>query len=83
MSVSASDAFSAIRFIFSVVSKARAYLLTVSMPKLIQFQVKDNREELSSLATRLQHILLSLEDSRTRNLIQSQEYTDALTAFYE
>ncbi|KAF8161676.1 hypothetical protein B0H34DRAFT_796422 [Crassisporium funariophilum] len=66
MSVSAADAFAAIRFINSVVSK-----------------VKENREEIQRLASRLEYILLSLEDSRQRDVLQTAEYTDALTVLYD
>ncbi|KAF8162859.1 hypothetical protein B0H34DRAFT_794627 [Crassisporium funariophilum] len=65
MSVSAADAFAAIKFIHTVVTK-----------------VKDNREEIHRLAGRLEYILLSLEDSRECDVLQAEEYNDALTVLF-
>jgi hypothetical protein len=42
-----------------------------------------NRAELLRLAARLEHILLSLEDSKQRDVIHLPEYNDALTALFE
>ncbi|KAJ7766097.1 hypothetical protein B0H16DRAFT_1717325 [Mycena metata] len=42
-------------------------------------KVKDNNEELRRLSIRLQCLLLALEESRTRDVLNSSEYEDALT----
>ncbi|KAJ6570097.1 hypothetical protein DFH09DRAFT_1154033 [Mycena vulgaris] len=45
----------------------------------IVYQVKENKEELLRLSNRIKHVVLSLEDFRTRDIIQESEYTDAMT----
>ncbi|KAF8180442.1 hypothetical protein K438DRAFT_1768349 [Mycena galopus ATCC 62051] len=42
--------------------------------------VKDNQEELRRLSIRLQHVMISIEESRQRNQTQPAEYEDALTS---
>ncbi|KAH8806710.1 hypothetical protein DL96DRAFT_611863 [Flagelloscypha sp. PMI_526] len=43
-------------------------------------KVKDNKEDLRRLSTRLEHVMLSLEESRRRDVLKPTEYEDALTA---
>jgi hypothetical protein len=43
-------------------------------------QVKDDQAEIRRIATLLEHIIVSLEDRKHRDLDQPQQYTDALTA---
>lgn len=47
--------------------------------RLTQIQVKDNQEDLTRLANRLQHVLVSLEESRSKNLVLAAEYEDAMS----
>ncbi|KAJ7215918.1 hypothetical protein GGX14DRAFT_518352 [Mycena pura] len=42
-------------------------------------KVKENQEELRRLSNRLQHVMISVEESRQRNQLQPAEYEDALT----
>ncbi|TFK29558.1 hypothetical protein FA15DRAFT_610192 [Coprinopsis marcescibilis] len=46
-------------------------------------KVKDNKEELQCLTQRIQLVVESLEDSKTRDVIRDSEYNDALTTVSE
>ncbi|KAJ7352386.1 hypothetical protein DFH08DRAFT_858741 [Mycena albidolilacea] len=43
-------------------------------------KVKENKTELLRLSNRIRHVVLSLEDSRRRDVIRDTDYNDALTA---
>ena len=46
-------------------------------------KVKDNKDELLRLSRRIEHIVITIDDSRNRDIIRSDEYNDALTAVFE
>ena len=45
--------------------------------------MRDNNDELLRISRRIEHIVLSIEESRDRNIIRSDEYNDALTTVFE
>ena len=57
-------------------------LLLISLLFLSQVptKVKDNKNELLRLSQRIEHIVATLYESRTRDIIRSDEYNDALFA---
>jgi len=50
---------------------------------LLWIKVKDNNHELIRVSRRIEHVVLSIEESRDCNIIRSDEYNDALTTIFE
>ena len=46
-------------------------------------RVKDNKDELLRLSRRIEHVVVTLDESRSRDIIRSDEYNDALSAIFE
>ena len=46
-------------------------------------KVKDNKDELIRLSRRIEHIVVTIDESKNRDIIRSDEYNDALTAIFE
>jgi hypothetical protein len=80
------EALAAVTTIYKVVAKVRSHSPR-NRPsysfRLLYAQVKDNKDELMRVSRRLEHIILSVEDSRRRDVIREDEYNDALTAISE
>ena len=45
--------------------------------------MKDNNHELVRVSRRIEHVVLSIEESRDCDVIRSEEYNDALTTIFE
>ena len=45
--------------------------------------VKNNNDELVRVSQRIEHVVLSIEESRDCDVIRSEEYNDALTTIFE
>ena len=46
-------------------------------------KVKGNKNELLRLSRRIEHIVVTLDESRSRDIIRSDEYNDALSVIFE
>jgi hypothetical protein len=80
------EALAAVTTIYNVVAKVRSHSSRNRSSysfRLHHAQVKDNKNELMRVSRRLEHIILSVEDSRRRDVIREDEYNDALTAISE
>ena len=82
--MSASDALAAVKTLYDVANKVKQ----VSLVNLLSFsqvstKVKDNKDELLRLSRRIEHIVVTLDESRNRDIIRSDEYNDALSAIFE
>ncbi|KDQ55271.1 hypothetical protein JAAARDRAFT_196119 [Jaapia argillacea MUCL 33604] len=69
MSITPGEVFSGIKFIQGVVSKAST--------------VKDNRTNLQRLSGRLERIIVTIEQTKSRDAISSDDYNDAMTVLSE
>ena len=49
----------------------------------VSTKVKDNKDELLRLSRRIEHIVEVLDESRSRDIIRSDEYNDALSVISE
>ena len=45
-------------------------------------KVKDNKDELIRLSRRIEHIVVTLDEGRSRDIIRSDEYNDALSPVF-
>ena len=81
--MSVSDALAAVKTLYDVASKVN-HISSVNVIFLkSQPKVKDNKTELLRLSGRIEHVVLTLNESRTRDIIRSDEYNDALSAIFE
>ena len=78
--MSASDALSALKVLYDVANKVRlSFGLISSYFNYRANQVKDNKDELIRLSRRIEHIVITIEESKNRDVIRPGEYNDALT----
>ena len=82
--MSASDALTAAKTLYDVANKVKQIsLINLSSFSQVSIKVKDNKNELLRLSRRLEHIVVTLDESRSRDIIRSDEYDDALSAIFE
>jgi hypothetical protein len=84
--MSASDALAAVRTLYDVANKVKhTSLVTVTsyLFSQVSTKVKDNKSELLRLSRRIEHVVVTLHESRSRDIIRSDEYNDALSAIFE
>ena len=58
-------------------------MIKVTLFSQVSTKVKDNKNELLRLSRRVEHIVLTLHESKSRDIIRSDEYEDALSAIFE
>ena len=80
--MSASEALAAVKTLYDIASKVKLILLFIIILFFSQTstKVKDNKNELFRLSQRIEHIVVTLNDCRSRDIIRSDEYNDALSA---
>ena len=82
--MSASDALAAVRMLYDVASKVKHIsLVKCNLTSTVSTKVKDNKSELLRLSRRIEHIVVTLDESRSRDIIRSDEYNDVLSAIFE
>ena len=85
--MSASDALAAVKTLYDSDVASKVNHISESSVNVIflksQSKVKDNKTELLRLSGRIEHVVLTLNESRTRDIIRSDEYNDALSAIFE
>ena len=82
VTMSASEALAAVKTLYDIASKVKLILLFIIILFFSQTstKVKDNKNELFRLSQRIEHIVVTLNDCRSRDIIRSDEYNDALSA---
>ena len=86
--MSASDALAAVKTLYNVASKVKCIMISLvniseSSFSQVSTKVKDNKDELLRLSRRIEHIVVTLDESRNRDIIRSDEYNDALSVIFE
>ena len=82
--MSASDALAAVKTLYDVANKVKHIsLVNILSFSQVSTKVKDNKNELLRLSRRIEHIVVTLDESRSRDIFRSDEYNDAVSAIFE